>query len=224
MTQAESVESTNDVGWMASPSALKIDYVKRYARGPKALDLGCGRGWYARALADLGFQVTGMDQTNRIMDNRIKVLEQSIEPPLPFEDKAFDTVLMFDILEHLPGESDILAEVARVCKSRLILSVPHADAGFLPHYNLTYLHYEDETHLREYLPEGLKATIEAHGFKTVHMALEGKPTIPLVFSEFVRGGKIVRLAVKYMITALYKIGLVYNDNVAGDIFYVGKRI
>jgi SAM-dependent methyltransferase len=221
MTQAE---NTSGVGWMASPSALKINYVKRYARGETALDLGCGRGWYAGVLADQGFQVTGMDQTNRLADSRITVLEQAIEAPLPFDDGAFDTVLMFDILEHLPGESDILAEVARVCKSRLILSVPHADAGFLPRYNLTYLHYEDDTHLREYLPEGLQATIEAHGFKTLRIALEGKPTIPLVFSEFVRGGKIVRLAVRYLITALYKIGLVYNDNIAGDIFYVGERI
>lgn len=220
MTQTE---DPNGVGWMASPSALKIDYVKRYARGTTALDLGCGRGWYAGALADQGFKVTGIDQANRIMDTRITVLEQPIEPPLPFEDGAFDTVLMFDILEHLPGESDILAEVARVCRSRLILSVPHADAGFLPRYNLTYLHYEDDTHLREYLPEGLQATIEAHRFKTLHVALEGKPTIPLVFSEFVRGGRIVRLAVRYLITALYKIGLVYNDNIAGDIFYVGER-
>lgn len=217
------IEDPNDVGWMATPSALKIDYVKRYAVGTTALDLGCGRGWYAGVLADMGLQVTGMDQVNRITDTRITVLKQSIGAPLPFEDKAFDTVLMFDILEHLPDESAILSEVARVCKSRLILSVPHADAGSLTIYGMTYLHYEDDTHLREYLPEGLCATLEAHGFNTVHLALEGKQTFPLFFSEFIRGGRIIKRTARYLISALYKIGLVYNDSIASDIFYVGER-
>ncbi len=212
------------VGWQASPSALKLDYIRRYATGHTALDLGCGRGWYASALADAGFEVTAVDQVNRLTDPRITLLEQPISTPLPFEDEAFDTVLMFDILEHLPDEEGILSEVARVCRGRLILSVPHADAGFLPRYGLTYLHYTDRTHLREYLPAGLQSTIERHGFHTLRLALEGRPTIPLVFSEFVRGGESVRQATRYLITALYKIGLIYNETIAGDIFYVGERI
>ncbi len=214
-----------DVGWMASPSALKIDYVRRYARGQAALDLGAGRGWYASALADMGFQVTALDQVNRVEDPRVSVVEQPIEVPLPFGDDAFDTVLMFDILEHLPDERGILGEVARVCRGggRLVLSVPHSDAGPLPRYGLTYLHYTDDTHLREYTPGALGTLLEAHGFATLRLALEGQATIPLAFSEFVRGGAIVRQASRYLITALYKIGLVYNESIAGDIFYVGER-
>ena len=211
------------VGWSVSPSQLKLDYVRRYAVGQTALDLGCGRGWYASALADKGFRVTAIDQVNRVQDPRVTVLEQPIQVPLPFADNAFDTVLMFDILEHLPDEEGILREVARICTGRLILSVPHADAGPLPRYGLTYVHYTDDTHLREYVPSQLRTLLEAHGFRTLRLALEGQPTIPLVFSEFVRGGAWVRQAVRYFITALYKIGLIYNETVAGDIFYVGER-
>jgi SAM-dependent methyltransferase len=212
------------VGWAVSPSELKLEYVRRYARGATALDLGCGRGWYSAALADSGFAVTGMDHVNRVEDARIAVLEQPIGVPLPFDTGAFDTVLMFDILEHLPDEAGILREVARICRQRLILSVPHRDDGFLPHYGLTYLHYVDNTHLREYTPAELEHKLRDHGFRTVQMGLEGQPTIPLVFSEFVRGGPAVRQLVRYVITALYKVGIVYNRAVAGDIFYVGERV
>ncbi len=211
------------VGWLVSPSQLKLDYVRRYAVGQTALDLGCGRGWYATALADRGFRVTAIDQVNRVQDSRVTVLEQPIEAPLPFDDGVFDTVLMFDILEHLPDEDAILHEAARVCAGRLLLSVPHADAGPLPHYGLTYVHYTDDTHLREYTPPQLRSLLEAHGFRTLRIALEGQPTIPLAFSEFVRGGAWVRQGVRYLITALYKIGIIYNETVAGDIFYVGER-
>ncbi len=211
------------VGWEFSPSQLKLDYVSRYAQGQTALDVGCGRGWYAAALADADFKVVGMDMVNRVDDARVRVIEGEIGLPLPFEDGAFDTVLMFDILEHFEDEAGLLDEIARVCCQRLILSVPHSDDGILPRYGLTYLHHTDKTHLRAYTPEGLRATLEAHGFLTQRCALEGQATIPLVFSEFVRGGEVVRTAVRYLITALYKVGLVYNPCIAGDIFYVGQR-
>jgi SAM-dependent methyltransferase len=223
IAQKSTLTPPDDVGWQASPSRLKLDYLRRYAIGQTALDLGCGRGWYASALADRGLAVTAVDQANRVDDPRITVLEQPIAVPFPFGDDAFDTVLMFDILEHLSDEAGVLSEVARVCKRRLILSVPHADDGFLPRYGLTYLHHTDRTHLRLYTPDSLRDRLEAYGFKPLRVALEGRPTIPLVFAEFVRGGAVIRGLARYAITVLYKIGLVYNKNIAGDVFYVGER-
>lgn len=211
------------VGWQNSPSQLKLDYLKRFAVGETALDVGCGRGWYAIALADVGFEVSVIDSDCRFDDPRINVTEASITSSLPYADAAFDTVVMFDILEHLAEEDAILNEAARVCKERLILSVPHTDDGFLPHYGLTYLHRIDHTHRREYTPEELCERLEAHGFITRRVALEGRAHIPLVFSEFVRGGRIIRTIARWGITALYKIGIVHNPRIAGDIFWVGDK-
>lgn len=211
------------VGWAVSPSALKLAYIRQYARGNTALDVGCGRGWYASALADAGFSVSGIDLANRVEDNRVLVLEREIAAPLPFVDGQFDTVVMFDILEHLVDEAGIMAEIARICRGRLILSVPHADDGFLPIYGLTYLHHVDDTHVREYLPGSLNSLLTGYGFKTISLKLEGQPTIPLVFSEFFRGGRLVQQMVRYAITVLYKVGILHNKAIAGDIFYVGER-
>lgn len=217
------MQDSAQVGWQVSPSQAKIDTVRRYGVGQTALDLGCGRGWYAAVLADMGLTVTGLDQENRVEDARIAVVEQLIAPPLPFADDAFDTVLMFDILEHLPDEAEILAEIARICRGRVIVSVPHADDGPLPQYGLTYLHHTDDTHLREYLPDELSGKFRQVGFEPLLVELKGQPTVPLVFSEFVRGGSAVRQVVRFGITALYKLGLITNPDVAGDIFYVGER-
>src|SRR3972149_8821035 len=110
------------------PSNAKMAALCR-AVGSAALDLGCGRGWYASALADGGFRVIGMDRVDQVTDARIEMHVGDIRPPLPFLDESFDTVLMFDILEHLEAEAEILSEVRRGCRAggRIILSVPIAE-------------------------------------------------------------------------------------------------
>ena len=212
------------VGWQTAVSNIKLAAL-RHAVGKCALDLGCGRGWYATVLADRGFQVVGMDQVNGVVDPRIEVREGLIQVPLPFAEAAFDTVLMFDILEHLDDEAGILNEIARVCApgGRVLVSVPHSDDGFLPQYGLTYLHRIDRTHLREYTPQTLRERLENVGFHTVYCRLEGGAHLPLVFSEFVRGPRGFKGLVRYAITALQKVGLICNPSVAGDIHWVGGK-
>jgi SAM-dependent methyltransferase len=213
-----------NVGWAVGVSNVKIAAL-RWAKGSCALDLGCGRGWYASALADRGFKVIGMDQANRVADPRIEVREGLIEPPLPFPEASFDTILMFDILEHLAAEAEVMREVARMCVAggRAILSVPNADDVFLPRYGLTYLHRIDRTHLREYTVAELPRRLELFGFRTLYCALEGRTHLPLVFAEFVRGPQAVKALARYGLTALQKVGLIHNPHIAGDIHWVGER-
>ncbi len=213
------------VGWNVGPSNVKLSAL-RWAVGNTALDLGCGRGWYASTLADRGFHVIGMDQRNGVADSRVDVRVGEIRPPLPFANSAFSTVLMFDILEHLDDEAGIMSEVARVCQKqgRVILSVPNADDTFLPNYGLTYLHRIDRTHLREYTLDGLPRHLESFGFRTLYCALEGRTHLPLVFSEFVRGPRLLKTLARYSISAMQKIGLIYNPHTAGDIHWIGERL
>jgi len=51
---------------------------------------------------------------------------------LPFNSDSFNSVLAFEVLEHLPFNDAILSlkEIKRVAKNYIILSLPHASLGF----------------------------------------------------------------------------------------------
>jgi len=98
------------------------------------LDAGCGEGFVAqRVLRELpGVELTGCD----VSDGALAVAARKNPGgrfvsgsvvSLPFADKTFDVVGCFEVLEHLPGElpRQALAEMARVARRAVVLSVPH---------------------------------------------------------------------------------------------------
>jgi len=105
------------------------------ARGDsRALDLGCGVGRHALAMARLGLSVdaldgseTGIEQLRRsAADSRLLVrTHHGMMSELPFDNGAFDYVLAFNVIYH--GDPSIiertLAEMRRVLRPGGILQL-----------------------------------------------------------------------------------------------------
>ena len=95
------------------------------------LDAGCGEGETIRRLGGiLPPSVTGIDIGERaIACARQRVPEATLMCgsvyELPFEDRSFDLVLCLEVLEHLDQPEAALAELRRVARDQLVLSVPH---------------------------------------------------------------------------------------------------
>ena len=94
------------------------------------LDAGCGEGEALARLGDQAPERTAAVDLDRdavaLTQNRlpgVDVSRHSIEA-LPFEDDSFDLVLCLEVLEHVPEPGAALAELARVCSGRIVLSVP----------------------------------------------------------------------------------------------------
>ena len=73
------------------------------------------------------YQVTTMD-----FDKDLKPDVVGDIKALPFQNKTFDLICAFEILEHLPYKDSLIAinELARVAKENVIVSVPHRRTGF----------------------------------------------------------------------------------------------
>ena len=203
--------------WRVAPSPVKLRYITRYAVGPRVLDVGTGSGFYARFLREQGYHVVGVDLAPTL-ESRISVVQARL-CALPFA-SPFDTVLAFDVLEHEADEAQALTELRRLTRHRLLLSVPNADHGLLPVYNLTYKHHLDKTHHRTYTEESLRARLEAAGFKVLVLQREG-PVHPAVLAEFVRPS-LLRTPVRMLLTLLHRLRVLYNPRLMADLYVVAE--
>ncbi len=106
---------------------LRLDYIDRIAAlaGKKVLDVGCGGGILAEAMAARGAHVTGIDLAEKPLKvaqlhllesgqkvdyRRIAVEELAMEDP-----GSFDVVTCMEMLEHVPDP----AAVVRACAALL---------------------------------------------------------------------------------------------------------
>jgi SAM-dependent methyltransferase len=96
--------------------------VEELAGRHKVLDLGCGDGQIARALAAQGSDVLGVDPTQLHIDVAI---ERGGGPryllggatKIPADDETFDAVVACLVFEHIDQMDEAMTEVARVLKA-----------------------------------------------------------------------------------------------------------
>lgn len=104
-----------------------------YIEGKRVLDVASGEGYGSAILATRAAQVVGVDLSPEAVEHaREQYRRPNLEfhvgsaTSLPLETAAFDVVVSFETLEHLPGQEEMLSELARVLRpdGLLILSTP----------------------------------------------------------------------------------------------------
>jgi 2-polyprenyl-6-hydroxyphenyl methylase/3-demethylubiquinone-9 3-methyltransferase len=91
----------------------------------RVLDVGCGAGFLANALAACGFSVTGLDASADSLAvaaghdaGRSVRYHLGDAYHLPYADGSFDVVCAMDFLEHVVAPDRVVAEAARVLGRR----------------------------------------------------------------------------------------------------------
>lgn len=149
--------------------------------GGRLLDVGCGPGIFSIAAAKLGWSVTGIDLSQRMLDEARSNANEAGRPAHfqignaeapDFAPESFDAVVNRYLLWNLPHPEEALAAWLRLLKpgGKLLVS----DGNH-------YLHLFDETYRRV---EALRAPAEGHAPKYVGNVdtkpmLEIAKTLPL---------------------------------------------
>jgi len=145
--------------------------------------IGCGTGKYLEFCIASGRKAVGLDispvcveQANARTGGKAAVGD-ALALPLP--DDSFDTVALWDVLEHVRDDCTALKESARIARHNVLFSVPAEDS--MPDYSsgVTYRTYTDPTHLRYYNRRQLESLISLCGQRdfTIEMFDRARPAL-----------------------------------------------
>lgn len=117
----------------------RVDLIdKSDFKGKRILDFGCGLGWFVWYSKKLKIKkYIGVDIDENALEKARDYSGKSNDYEfmkidslkLPFKDNSFDTVVAWEVIEHIPRgtEDEFLSEICRVSspKGALYLSTPH---------------------------------------------------------------------------------------------------
>ena len=169
------LKNSDSYGWGVESAKLdteRVNLLKKFVVGKKVLDVGCGSGLYVDYLTKQGLNVVGLDFVEELISfakkARAGVFVLGEAQNLPFADKQFDTVLLFDVLEH-EDDKKILMEAKRVAKRRILVIVPRIVDQELAQSGVVFRHYIDKSHLREYEQNNMIELADRLDLKAIHI-------------------------------------------------------
>lgn len=150
----------------------------------KILDLGCGNGRVGALFVENN-EVFGIDFSESAIAEAkkrgIKAQVGDINSKLPFNDEAFDTVLLIEIMEHVFDPLFLLQESYRVLKKggTLLCAIPNAAniinrihflitgdfKDYTARFNLLYPAYSFTEHIRVFSPKLIERMFRNCNFK-----------------------------------------------------------
>ena len=107
---------------------LRLEWIDRHAQldGKQVLDVGCGGGILAEAMARRGAHVTGIDLSDQglkvaelhLLESRLDITyRKAMAEEFAAENPAaFDVVTCMELLEHLPQPESMVAACARLVR------------------------------------------------------------------------------------------------------------
>ncbi|MBF8247533.1 MAG: hypothetical protein HW374_333 [Bacteroidetes bacterium] len=166
-----------------------INFTKRHA-GKEILDLGCATGNYCHRLAKLGYSVKGADvNAEYVATARERGVDAVlIEDAVPFPDRSFDTVLVFEVLEHLADPEPVIKEAKRLSRHNVLFTTPNSGGvERLQREGLLFEHFADLDHKNFFTEENFaKVTQETLPHSIEPELVINKIDFDKVFDGFVR--------------------------------------
>ncbi len=107
---------------------LRLDYVDKRAplKGRTVLDIGCGGGLMAEAMAARGAKVTGIDLSEGALKvarlhlkesgRQVEYLHISAEALAAERPASFDVITCLEMLEHVPDPASVIRAIAAMLK------------------------------------------------------------------------------------------------------------
>ena len=132
----------------------------------RALDFGCGQGYYLEALAEAGSEAIGVEISHesarfaRDRGLRVEIGTDNLEP------ESFDAIVSVHVLEHIPKVEATLVRATRLLatEARFHFEVPNAASVQAATFGRRWMHFEPDLHRHHFTSPALRTLLASHGF------------------------------------------------------------
>lgn len=150
-----------------------ITAVTQRAQPGRLLDVGCATGNYLAEMRKLGWEVTGVElQEDAAYYARHRFDLEVFTGDLlqsQFPAHAFDTITMWDVLEHIHDPVATLKELNRILKPGgwLVFSIPDPESTWTRRFGPAWIGYDAPRHLYLFYGDNLRRLLTKTGFHFV---------------------------------------------------------
>ena len=162
------------------------------------LDIGCGGGILAEELSKKGANVTGIDASEKTIEiakqhsqeNNLKINYEcsTLEDHLKKSKKKYDSIICFELIEHVPDQLKLINDISKVSKkgSKLFLSTINRNivsflfAKVIAEYILKIVPQGTHQYEKFIKPSELNKILEKSNYKTID--IKGVKLNPIDFT------------------------------------------
>lgn len=171
---------------------LRYDLIKKYKSNGSLFDLGAGWGHFMLTGQQLGYDVYGIEiseQPYLYSKNDLKLPVDHIDFFDMKEDKKFDIVTMWDVLEHIDKADDVIEKCARITSKNgiIVIQVPQIDSYFAKKHRDNWKMMSLD-HVNYFGKKTITQLLETHGYKveTIKSSFEIKLFIMYTILPFLK--------------------------------------
>ncbi|MBO9730891.1 MAG: class I SAM-dependent methyltransferase [Chitinophaga sp.] len=148
-----------------------------HLQNKQVLELGCGEGYGMEMLAPHVAHYLAVDKKKPVSKLPANASFQTCNLPIltGIADNSYDTVICFQVIEHIKDDSALLHEIRRILKpgGRLFLTTPNRLMSLS----------RNPFHIREYLPREMYALANAHFPKATVEGIYGNQAVMTYYEE-----------------------------------------
>lgn len=179
---------------------LRMEYITNQItlEDMEILDIGCGGGILAEELSKKGANVTGIDASEKTIEiakqhsqeNNLKINYEcsTLEEHLKKSKKKYDSIICFELIEHVPDQLKLINDISKVSKkgSKLFLSTINRNivsflfAKVIAEYVLKIVPQGTHQYEKFIKPSELNKILEKSNYKTID--IKGVKVNPIDFT------------------------------------------
>jgi 2-polyprenyl-3-methyl-5-hydroxy-6-metoxy-1,4-benzoquinol methylase len=149
----------------------KTALLKQHAKGNRLLDYGCGTGEFLSYTSTKGFDVAGIEPSDRARLKANQLTGSKVYSDLNSLPGTFDVITLWHVLEHVSDPSEVISSLRSKLNKQgvLIVAVPNINAWESTHYKAYWAAYDTPRHLWHFNRKSLSLLVKRSSMKVIEI-------------------------------------------------------